>query len=149
MQNVDAALRAQALQPITQQIRDLLLLQDLDALGATTAITIANPPNTGGDAAEWWRELAKESILVRQVYFTAPGPKGLYKLGPDRASRSMRAGMRGLVSRFGQIGIPASRVALELQFQSAPGTGGRQGLQPRSAWLQRTKTAAQLKIPAA
>ena len=101
----------------------LALLQALNALGATTAITIANPPYIDGDAAEWWREAAQASILVRQVYFTSPRPKGLYALGPARASRSMRQGMRALVAHFGRIGIPASRVALELQFQSAPGRG--------------------------
>src|SRR6478672_10335296 len=120
----------------------LLLLQELDKLGATTALTIANPPYTGGDAAEWWRQAAEASILVRQVYFTAPGPKGLFKLGPERASRAMRQGMRGLIAHFAQIGIPAGRVALELQFQSAAGQGGRQGLQPRSAWLEFVKLEA-------
>jgi hypothetical protein len=120
----------------------LLLLQELDKLGATTALTIANPPYTGGDAAEWWREAAQAAIMIRQVYFTAPGPKGLFKLGPERASRAMRKGMRGLIERFAQIGIPASRVALELQFQSAPGQGGRQGLQPKSAWLEIVKLEA-------
>src|SRR5205807_2486215 len=63
-------------------------------------------------------------------------------LGPEHASRSMRQGMRGLISRFAQIGIPAGRVALELQFQSAPGQGGRQGLQPKSAWLEIVKLEA-------
>jgi hypothetical protein len=120
----------------------LLLLQELQRLGATVALTIANPPYTGGDAADWWREAAKAAILVRQVYFTAPGPRGLYALGPERSSRSMRRGMRGLISRFSQIGIPASRVALELQFQSAPGQGGRQGLQPPSAWFEIVKLEA-------
>jgi hypothetical protein len=120
----------------------LALLQALDELGATTAITIANPPYTGGDAADWWRQAAKASILVRQVYFTSPGPKGLTKLGPERASRAMRNGMRGLIARFGSIGVPAGRVALELQFQSAPGEGGRQGLQPRRAWLEFVKLEA-------
>src|SRR4051812_23531535 len=120
----------------------LLLLQELAKLGATPAITIANPPYTGGEAADWWREAAKAAILIRQVYFTAPGPIGLYKLGPERASRSMRKGMRGLISRFSEIGIPAGRVALELQFQSAAGQGGRQGLQPKSAWLEIVKLEA-------
>jgi hypothetical protein len=120
----------------------LALLRDLDALGATTALTIANPPFTGGDAAEWWRQAAKASILVRQVYFTSPHPKGLYKLGPVLASRSMRKGLRGLVAHFSQIGIPASRVALELQFQSAKGEGGREGLEPRNAWLEIVKLEA-------
>ena len=120
----------------------LLLLQELDKLGATTALTIANPPYTGGDAAEWWRQTAKAAILVRQVYFTAPGPRALFALGPAQASRAMRQGMRGLISRFATIGIPAGRVALELQFQSAPGQGGRNGLQPKSAWLEIVKLQA-------
>jgi len=46
------------------------------------------------------------------------------------------------VRRFTEIGIPASRVALELQFQSAPGTGGREGLQPRWKWLEIVKLQA-------
>jgi hypothetical protein len=54
----------------------------------------------------------------------------------------MRRGLRSLVAHFGAIGIPASRVALELQFQSAPGQGGRQGLQPKSAWLEIVKLEA-------
>jgi hypothetical protein len=120
----------------------LLLLQELAKLGATPAITIANPPYTGGDAAEWWRQAAQAAILIRQVYFTSPGPKGLYKLGPARASRAMRNGMRGLVSKFAAIGIPAARVALELQFQSAAGQGGRQGLEPKAAWLEFVKLEA-------
>ena len=80
----------------------LALLQALDDLGATTALTIANPPFTGGEAADWWREAAKASIMVRQVYFTSPGPKGLYALGPERSSRAMRQGMRSLIAKFGQ-----------------------------------------------
>jgi len=120
----------------------LALAQDLDALGATVGITIANPPYTGGDAAEWWRQASQAAILIRQVYFTAPGPKGLYAMGPVQASRAMRRGMRGLVAHFAQIGIPASRVALELQFQSAPGQGGRQGLEPKAAWLEIVKLEA-------
>src|SRR5687767_10229499 len=54
----------------------------------------------------------------------------------------MRSGMRALERRFTEIGIPASRVALELQFQSAPRTGGREGLQPRSQWLEIVKLQA-------
>lgn len=120
----------------------LTLLQQLKALGATPAVTIANPPYTGGEAADWWREAAQAAILIRQVYFTSPGPSGLLKLGPEKASRSLRRGMRALVARFGAINIPSSRVALELQFQSAPGDGGRQGLQPKAAWLEFVKLEA-------
>src|SRR4029079_10626102 len=114
----------------------LLLLQELQKLGATPALTIANPPYTGGEAADWWRATANAALLVRQVYFTSPNSRGLSKLGAVRASRVMRQGMRNLVAHLTEIGIPESRIALELQFQSVLGQGGREGLQPRSAWLE-------------
>lgn len=119
----------------------LRLFQELQKLGARPAITIANPPYIGGEAAEWWREAAKAAILVRQVYFTAPNTPGLYKLGAVRASRLMRKSLRGLVSHLTQIGIPASRIALELQFHSAPNGGARKGAS-RQAWLQVIKWEA-------
>ncbi|HWJ33181.1 MAG TPA: hypothetical protein VNR59_12665, partial [Gaiellaceae bacterium] len=129
--------------PTTAQYRAnvLLLLQELDELGATTALTIANPPYTGDEAADWWRRAAQASILVRQVYYGHP-TRALYEMGPVAASRYMRQWMRALIGHFGQIGIPASRVALELQFQSAPGEGGREGLQPKAAWLEFVKLEA-------
>jgi hypothetical protein len=120
----------------------LALLQDLAGLGAQPALTIANPPYTGGDAADWWRAVAKVAILVRQVYFTSPGSAGLYKLGPVAGSRAMRQGLRNLVTHLADIGIPAERIALELQFQSAPGQGGRNGLEPSSAWFEVVKLEA-------
>ena len=120
----------------------LALVRRLAERGARPFVTIANPPYTGGDAAQWWRDLAAVAVLIRQVYFTSPNVPQLHALGPVRASRAMRSGMRALVRRFTEIGIPASRVALELQFQSAPGTGGREGLQPRAKWLEIVKLQA-------
>ena len=128
----------------TAQYREntLLLVRQLKARGATVGVTIANPPYTGGEAAQWWRDLARDAVLIRQVYFTSPNVPQLHRMGPVRASRSMRSGMRALVRKFTEIGIPANRVALELQFQSAPGTGGREGLQPRWKWLEMVKLQA-------
>jgi hypothetical protein len=120
----------------------LALLQGLAAHGARPALLIANPPYTGGEAAEWWRQVAKVAILIRQVYFTAPNAKGLHALGPVGASRAMRKGLRGLVSKFAAIGIPSSRIALEMQFNSAPGLGARAGLEPDSAWFEIVKLEA-------
>ena len=130
--------------PTTAQYRanTLALVRRLAERGAIPAVTIANPPYTGGEAAQWWRDLASVAILIRQVFFTAPNVPQLHALGPVRASRAMRSGMRALVRRFTEIGIPAGRVALELQFQSAPGTGGREGLQPRYKWLEIVKLQA-------
>ena len=120
----------------------LALLQDLAALGAQPGITIANPPYTDGDAGDWWRAVSKVAILIRQVYFTSPDSKGLYQEGPVLASRRMREEMRGLVTDLADIGIPANRIALELQFQSVLGEGGRNGLEPASAWFEIVKLEA-------
>ena len=60
----------------------LAFLRALAALGARPLLSIANPPFTGGDAAEWWRQVSKVAIILRQVYFTSPNAKGLYALGP-------------------------------------------------------------------
>ncbi len=120
----------------------LALMQGLAARGARVYLTIANPPYTGGEAADWWRQAAQVAVMVRQVYFTSPNVKGLYKRGPAGASRSMRSSLRTLVRKFTDIGVPANRVALELQFQSVLGQGGREGLQPKSAWMEIVKLEA-------
>jgi hypothetical protein len=119
----------------------LALLQDLAALGARPALLVANPPYTDGDAAEWWRQVAKVAVLVREVFFTSPNSKGLYALGPLRASRAMRQSMRGLVSKFAAIGIPSSQIALEAEFNSTPGLGARAGLDSAS-WFEVVKLEA-------
>src|SRR5579862_667596 len=120
----------------------LALLQDLAALGARPALLIANPPYTGGDAGDWWRQVAKVAVLIREVFFTAPNSKGLYALGPVRASRAMRQSLRGLVSTFAAISIPSSRIALEAEFNSTPGLGARAGLEPSSSWFEIVKLEA-------
>ena len=54
----------------------------------------------------------------------------------------MRQGMRGLVNKLTQIGIPSGRIALQLQFNTSPGLGARAGLQPASAWFEIVKLEA-------
>jgi hypothetical protein len=120
----------------------LAFLQALSALGARPLLSIANPPFTGGDAAEWWRQVSRVAILLRQVYFTSPNAKALSAMGPVAASRVMRQGMRNLVTKLAQIGIPAGRIALQLQFHSSPGLGARAGLEPAAAWLEIVKLEA-------
>jgi hypothetical protein len=120
----------------------LAFLTALSNLGARPLLSVANPPFTGGDAAEWWRQVSKVAIILRQVYFTSPNARGLSALGPAAASRTMRTGMRGLVNKLTQIGIPAGRIALQLQFNSSPGLGARAGLQPASAWFEIVKLEA-------
>ena len=60
----------------------LALVRRLAERGARMFVTIANPPYTGDEAAQWWRDLAATAVLVRQVYFTSPNVGGLHARGP-------------------------------------------------------------------
>ena len=50
--------------------------------------------------------------------------------------------MRRPLRRFRSLGIPSERLGLILGFHSKPGTSGREGLQPREAWLEYVKLNA-------
>ena len=114
----------------------LVLLRKLAARGARPFLLINSDPYTGGDAADWWRQVAQVADIVVEVYPTAPT---IYKLGPVLGSRNLRARYRQAILNFTAIGVPVTRLGLMLGFQSGPGTGGREGLQPSSAWFEVVK----------
>ena len=120
----------------------LLLLQELATLGATPAITIANPPYTGGDAADWWREAAKAAILLRQVYFTSPGPKA-----STSSARRARAGRCGRACAASSRASPRSasrRAGSRSSCSSSPrrARAAARGCSRASAWLEIVKLEA-------
>jgi hypothetical protein len=129
----------------------LELLRSLASKGARPFLLVNSEPYTGGEAADWWRQVAGVSDIVSEDYFIAPN---IYKLGPILGSRRLRFGYRQSILDFTGIGIPVSRLGIMLGFQSGPGTGGREGLQPSTAWLEVVKlqtlaarqVAADLKI---
>ncbi len=121
----------------------LEFLTALSKLGARPLISVPNPPYVASDDAKlWWQEVSQVAIILRQVYFTKPNAAQILKLGPVAASRTLRQGMRGLVTHLTSIGIPAGRVALETQFTSSPGLGTRAGIEPKSAWMEYVKLEA-------
>jgi hypothetical protein len=114
----------------------LALLRQVAARGARAMLLLPAAPYTGGEALEWWRQAAQVADLVPEVYFQAPA---IMRLGPVLGSRRMRQAYRTAIANFTEIGVPVSRLGLVLGFQSGPGTGGREGLQPTSAWLEFAK----------
>jgi hypothetical protein len=114
-------------------------LQRLAARGAKPVLLVSSPPYTGGEAADWWRQVAGPAQLVRQVYFSA---RHIHDLGPTLGSRVMRDALRRAVRDFTNLGIHPSRVGLMLGFQVKRGTGGREGLQPKQAWYRIVKLEA-------
>lgn len=96
-------------------------------------------PFVAGDAAVWWRDVTQHASIVRQMHFNAPH---IHRKGVVLGSRARRVAMRAAVAPFLALGIPADRLGLLLGFQSGPGKGGREGLEPREAWLQIVKQEA-------
>lgn len=114
----------------------LALLRALAGRGARPFLLLAGDPYTGGEAADWWRAVAEVADLVPEVYFNA---KIVYRDGPLLASRRLRLYFRREVGALTGLGIPPDRIGIMLGFQSGPGVGGRQGLQPSRAWLEIVK----------
>jgi hypothetical protein len=107
--------------------------------GAHPLLLINSIPYTAGAAGDWWREVAKVSDIVREVYFPAPW---VYAQGPFAGGRTIRNLFRRAITDFTSIGVPASRLGLFLGFQTGLGKGGREGLVPAQAWFDTVKWQA-------
>jgi len=114
----------------------LAFVQGLAGLGAHPVLLLPSKPYTGGDAGVWWQQAAQSAELVREIYVPAPST---WKLGPVLGNRTLRMDYRQAVLDFTSIGIPANRVGLMMSFATTPGFGGRNNLQPASAWYQVAK----------
>ena len=117
----------------------LIFLRTLAAHGAKPVLLVSSTPYTGGEAADWWRQVAGVAQIVREVYF--PAPK-VYKLGVIDANRTIRQMFRQGAEDFISIGIPPSKLGIMLGFHTTPGSGGREGLRPASKWFELTKWQA-------
>ena len=117
-----------------QNILDVL--RALQAKGARPFLLVSSFPYTGGDAAGWWREAAQAADLVPEVYFNAPA---VMRQGVILGSRRMRTTLRNAIAAYTAIGIPVAKLGVVLGFQSGPGAGGREGLQPSEKWFRFTK----------
>ena len=112
------------------------LVKSLQARGARPFLLIPGAIYTGGEAAAWWQQVAGVADLVREVYLNA---RTLSGLGPLKAGRTIRMAFRSAITDLTEIGIPPGRVGLMLGFMSEQGYGGREGLQPASAWFDVVK----------
>ena len=112
----------------------LAFVRRLAQRGARPFLLLAKNPYTAGDAADWWREVAKYSNIVPETYFSAPA---VHRQGPVLGNRRMRLAMRRAVGSLTAIGIPTSKIGIVLGFQTKP--GGRNGLDPASAWFRVVK----------
>lgn len=117
----------------------LELMRQLTARGARPFVLVHGTLELRGAAGAWWQELSGSADIVYESYFHAPR---IHALGPVLGSRTLRVAMRRPVSRLAALGIDPARLGLMLGFHSKPGTSGREGLRPLSAWLQFVKLNA-------
>lgn len=117
----------------------LTFLQQLASLGAHPVLLIPKAPYTGGDAGEWWTQVAQVAEIVREVYVPA---NITWKQGAVLGSRNLRNAYRHAVTTLTDAGIPANRVGIMVSFATTRGFGGRNGLQPASAWFDVAKWMA-------
>ena len=68
----------------TDQAAIRALVRALAAKGAHPYLLVNSEPYTGGEAGDWWRQVAQVSDIVSEDYFV--GPK-ISKLGPILGSR--------------------------------------------------------------
>lgn len=114
----------------------LAFVQGLAADGAHPVLLLPSKPYTGADAGVWWQQVATVAELVREIYVPATAT---WKLGPVLGNRTLRMDYRQAVEDFTSIGIPANKVGIMISFATTHGFGGRNGLQPASAWYEVAK----------
>lgn len=107
--------------------------------GARPALLVSSQPFTGGDAATWWKSIAAVSDLVLEKYANA---NVIWRDGAVDGSRRLRTSYRQSAARLLAVGVPPSRIGIMVGFQTGSGTGGREGLTPRSRWFDVAKWQA-------
>ena len=124
--------------PTNQQYRAnvIIFVKRLRELGAHPFLLLSTRPFTDGEAGDWWRQVALYTNFVREVYFAAPQ---IYRQGPVLGSRTLRNAFRQGVTDLTSIGIPPSKIGIFLGFHTNPGQGGREHLEPASAWFDTIK----------
>jgi hypothetical protein len=104
--------------------------------GGRPALLVSSDPFTGGDAAAWWKSVGAVSDLVLENYANA---NLIWRDGPIDGSRRLRVRHRQSVAKLLAVGIPPSRIGIMIGFQTGAGSGGREGLRPRSRWFSVAK----------
>jgi hypothetical protein len=114
----------------------LAFIQDLAALGAHPVLLIPGKAYIGGDALQWWQQAAQVAEIVREIYVPA---SATWKQGPVLGNRNLRIAYRGAVSNLTDAGVPTSKLGIMISFATTRGFGGRNGLQPATAWYEVAK----------
>jgi len=111
----------------------------LKAKGGYPVLLVSSEAYIGGEAGQWWRELAQVADIALEKYFNAPA---VHRAGPELGSRRMRTSMRDSFAKLFAVGVPPAKLGVVLAFQTKRGSGGREGLEPAGAWFEVAKLQA-------
>jgi hypothetical protein len=118
----------------------LALIQGLAERGARPVLLIPRRPATKGAAAGWWRAVAADADIVRQVYVPATR---IARMGQADGYRHLEQKYRQGVRELTAIGIPRERIGIMLGFHTTRGFSGREGLRPADRWFGVVQLKAQ------
>ncbi|HEY5161087.1 MAG TPA: hypothetical protein VII83_08475 [Gaiellaceae bacterium] len=118
----------------------LTMMQTLASRGAHPYLLVPRKIAVGSIAPSIWRRLAGYGTVVLEVY---PSARKVYAQGAIAGSRQLRLALRRAISSLTSIGVKPARVGVMLGFQMSGGSGGRDGLEPASAWWRVVKWQAQ------
>jgi len=126
------------LTPAAEQYRENVLrfVRRLAARGARPALLVPGHPFTSGGAEVWWKSIGEVSDIVLEKYANA---NVIWRDGAIDGSRRLRTSYRRAAAQLLHIGVPTTRIGLMIGFQTGAGTGGREGLKPRSRWFEVAK----------
>jgi hypothetical protein len=126
------------LTPTAERYRENVLrfVRRLAARGARPALLVPGHPFTSAGAEVWWKSIGEVSDIVLEKYANA---NVIWRDGAIDGSRRLRTSYRRAAAQLLHIGVPATRLGLMIGFQTGPGTGGREGLKPRSRWFDVAK----------
>ena len=117
----------------------LSLLQNIASLGAKPVLLVPAAIYADGDALNWWMQVSQVAELVREIYVPATAT---WKQGVVLGNRTLREKYRAAIDNITSVGIPANKVGIMVSFGTTKGQGGRNGLEPVSAWYQVAKWQA-------
>jgi hypothetical protein len=112
----------------------LLFMQTLKLLGARPMLMISTRAYTGGEAGDWWREVAGNGDFIQEVYFTG---SQIHAQGAVAGSRTMRNSFRREIRDLTDAGIPARKIGIMLGFQAS-----NRGKMTAIAWFEHVKLQA-------
>jgi hypothetical protein len=116
----------------------LTMMKTLAGRGAHPYLLVPHKIAIGSIAPSFWRRLADYGTIVLEVY---PSARKLYAQGAIAGPRQLRLGLRRAINSLTSIGVRPAKVGVMLGFQTG-GSGGRDGLEPASAWWRVVKWQA-------